>query len=49
MKRTSYQCETNNNEHTRCELPVRWSHGHRVRKLNNEINYNRQLINNFNN
>jgi hypothetical protein len=48
MKRTCLQNNTNTDEQITCELPVRRSGGHRVRKLLKEIKYNRQLISNFN-
>jgi hypothetical protein len=40
MKRTCLQKNTNTDEQATCEL-------HRVRKLINEVKYNRQLISNF--
>jgi len=40
MKRACLQKNNNNDEQSTCEL-------HRVKMYNNEINYNRQLTNNF--
>jgi hypothetical protein len=42
MKRTCLQRHTNSDEQNTCEL-------HRVRKCNEEKNYNQQLISNFKN
>ncbi len=49
MKRTSLKGEPSKNEPAGYEYPTQWSGGQRVRKLDNEIDYNRQLISNFNN
>ena len=47
MKRTTRHGEINNNEQIRYEFPARRSGGHRVRKLEKERKFNRQLIRNL--